>query len=87
MRKRSSDTAAIAARPARRQRSDEAESHSVCVEPIDNGYLVRRTSSKDGSYKCSTTYCPDKPKIGLEADPVGVGDESLGKAIDVAKGG
>lgn len=88
MAKRLSDTAAIAARAPHRQQSDEAESHSICVRPISNGYVVQHSSSKGNRYECSETYSKDRPVIALD-DPTGPADgggNSLRDAVSIAKG-
>lgn len=85
-RQRSSDTAAIVARPPHRQRSDESEHHSISVRPIDNGYLIERCTQKGGTYKTTCEYSADRPVIEADRPGTGPGDESLAKAVDVAKG-
>ena len=38
-------------------------STTVSVEKIDNGFLVRESHYSGDEYRCSTRYCPTKPKI------------------------
>lgn len=38
---------------------------SVSVRPIDNGYIISRSSDGPKGYKCSETFSPTKPKIEL----------------------
>lgn len=38
---------------------------SISVRPIDNGYIISRSTDGPKGYKCSETYSATKPKIEL----------------------
>lgn len=39
---------------------------SVSVRQIDNGYIVAKSSYRDGEYKSSETFTKERPKVELE---------------------
>lgn len=61
------------------------EGCTVDVRPIDNGFIVRKSSYGPKGYQSSECYSPTKPKIEVEtAKPKPKGKaqvSSLGKAI------
>jgi len=83
-RSRLNDTAALKTMPAPpdgRGRTYE----SISVRPIDNGFVVSKTVEKDGDYKSSECYMPERPELeadyGNEPEP-----SSMSKAIQSLKG-
>lgn len=76
--KRLNDTAAIAAEPA--DNLQKHESRTTSVSKIDNGYIVRESSSKDGEYECREYYSKDQPQLGEDK-----GETSMKKAVDYMK--
>ena len=76
------DTAAL--RTPAKMPEKENESCSVDVRRIDNGYVVRESHYKDGSYSSKETFSSEKPVI----ENMGTGkeeqtpDSSLRDAMD-----
>lgn len=67
-----------------------SSSHSISVEQIDNGWLIRQSScGPGGEYECSETFSPTRPKLvppqaqAGRALPQG---SALGKAVRFLKG-
>lgn len=77
---RLNDTAALAAEPVNQMQRDE--SHSTRVKPIDNGFLVEKSSCVDGRYECSTTFSPTQPDLDSAKPEDGT---SLKKAVGYMK--
>jgi len=69
------DTAAIAASPA--DNLQRHESRSTHVEKIENGYVVRESSTKDGEYSSRSYFTKNDPNAAEDAEA-----SPLRKAVD-----
>lgn len=78
----------LAERTPRSQREGGYESHTVTVEPIDNGYLITESYSSEGEYHCTKVFSPDRPPANpppSRSEGV-VSTSSLRDAIAAVKG-
>jgi len=80
---RPSDTAAITARPMR-----AGTDQSVSIRKIDNGYLVRESSSNDrtGEYKSSEHFSATLPVVPTLERREEASESSLREAVEYMKG-
>ena len=73
------DTAALQATPA--DNLQKHESRSTDVRKIENGFVVRESSSKDGMYESREFYSPVDPTVSEDSEPA----NPMRKAVDYMK--
>lgn len=69
------DTAALQDTPA--YALERSESRTTSVRKIENGYITKESSCKDGLYECSENYSLNPPDLGED-----VSENKLKGAID-----
>jgi hypothetical protein len=53
--------------PTKSRYPDNAQSVSVNVRPIDNGYVVCKSYTRGGEFRTSEIYTSEKPDIDIDA--------------------